>query len=136
MPAFDDSVLIDSPPEEVFKLLHDPARLPDWMDGVGSVDDVRAAEDGADFTLYPEGYPEFPMAQSVRATGDGRRVTVSCHVSYLEFAWTLEEAAGNRTHVHVRVEIPEREAHRLDDQRRAVRASLDRLATVAPRGSG
>jgi uncharacterized protein YndB with AHSA1/START domain len=136
VPAFDDTALIDSAPEEVWKLLHDPARLPEWMHGVGSIEDVRAAEGGADFTLYPDGYPDFPMAQQVRTSGDHRRVIVSCQVSFLEFAWTLQEADGERTRLAVHVELPEAEAHRLEDQRAAVRASLERLATVAPRGSG
>lgn len=134
MPAFDDAAVIDSPPEEVWKLLHDPARLKEWMHGVGSVTDVRATDGGADYTLYPEGYPDFPMAQRIRTSGDHRRVTVSCQVSFLEFAWTLEEAGGERTRLAVHVELPEEEAHRLDGQRAAVRASLERLATVAPRG--
>ena len=132
MPSFDDGAVIDSPPEEVWKLLHDPGRLPEWMDGVGSVEDVRAADGGREFTLYPEGYPDFPMAQRLTTTRDHRRVTVSCHVSFLEFAWTLEEADGDRTRLGVHVELPEAEAHRLADQRAAVRASLERLATVAP----
>ena len=136
MPSFDDAAVIDSPPEEVFKLLHDPARLPEWMAGVGRVADVARAEGGADFTLYPDGYPDFAMPQALRASADGRRVTVSCHVSFLEFAWTLEEAGADRTRLRVHVEIPEAEAHRLAAQRTAVRASLERLATVAPRGSG
>jgi uncharacterized protein YndB with AHSA1/START domain len=134
VPAFDDRALIDSPPEEVFKILHDPTRLPEWMHGVGTIDDVRPDGGGTEFTLYPEGYPDFPMAQTIRASGDRRRVTVSCQVSFLEFAWTLEEADGDRTLLRVHVEIPEEEARRLDDQRAAVRASLERLATVAPRG--
>lgn len=132
MPSFDDGALVDGPPEEVFKLLHDPARLPEWMAGVGSVEDVVETDSGAGFTLYPAGYPDFPMAQAIRASADRRRVTVSCHVSFLEFAWTLEEADGDRTRLSVHVEMPEAEAHRLADQRAAVRASLERLAAVAP----
>ena len=42
MPSFDDTAVIDSPPEEVWKLLYDPARFPEWMRGVGSVTDVHA----------------------------------------------------------------------------------------------
>jgi hypothetical protein len=74
------------------------------------------------------------MAQQLRTSGDGRRITISCLVSFLEFEWTLEEADGDATRVTVRVEIPEVEAHRLDDQRAAVRASLEKLTTVALRG--
>jgi uncharacterized protein YndB with AHSA1/START domain len=134
MPAFDDALLIDSPPEEVWKLLYDPARIPEWMDGVGSIEDVRSGDGTTDFTMYPEGYPDFPMAQQIRSSVDQRRITISCLVSFLEFAWTLEEADGDATRLSVHVEIPEAEAHRLEDQRAAVRASLEKLATVAPPG--
>jgi uncharacterized protein YndB with AHSA1/START domain len=136
MPSFDDATVIDSPPEEVWKLLYDPTRLPDWMEGVGSVQDVRERDDGSAFTLYPAGYPDFPMAQEVTTSRDRRRVTVSCHVSFLEFQWLLEEADDERTKLAVHVEIPEEEAHRLDDQRQAVRASLEKLARVAPPARG
>ena len=136
MPSFDDAATIDSPPEEVFKLLHDHARLPEWMAGVGDVEDVRADGDGSAFTMYPEGHPDFPMAQRISGSANGRRVTVSCHVSFLEFAFSLEEADGDRTRVAVHVELPPEEAARLADQRAAVRASLERLATVAPRARG
>jgi uncharacterized protein YndB with AHSA1/START domain len=134
MPGFDDAAVIDTTPEEVWKLLHDPDRLGEWMEGVGSIEDVRATGDGADFTLYPDGYPDFPMAQRIRTWSDHRRVTVSCQVSFLEFDWTLEEADGERTRLAVHVELPPAEAHRLEDQRAAVRASLERLAAVAPSG--
>ncbi|MEA2172162.1 MAG: hypothetical protein QOF76_5462 [Solirubrobacteraceae bacterium] len=134
MPAFDDGAVIDRPPEEVWKWLHDPARMPEWFAGVASVENVQPSGDATDFTLYPEGYPDFPMAQQLRTSGDGRRITISCLVSFLEFEWTLEEADGDATRVTVRVEIPEVEAHRLDDQRAAVRASLEKLTTVALRG--
>ena len=136
MPSFDDAAVIDSAPEEVWKLLYDPARFPEWMRGVGSVTDVHVTPGGSEFTLFPEGYPDFPMPQRMRSSGDHRRVTVSCQVSFLEFEWTLEEADDARTRLAVHVELPEAEAHRLPDQRAAVRASLERLATVAPRGSG
>ena len=136
MPSFDDAALIDSAPEEVWKLLYDPRRIPEWMRGVGSVTDVHVGPGGSEFTLYPEGYPDFPMPQRMRSSGDHRRVTVSCQVSFLEFEWTLSEADGDRTQLTVHVVLPEAEAHRLSDQRAAVRASLERLATVAPRGSG
>jgi uncharacterized protein YndB with AHSA1/START domain len=136
VPAFDDSALIDSPPEEVWKFLYDPSRLPEWMHGVGSVEGVSRDGSDSDFTMYPEGYPDFPMAQQIRTSRDRRRVTVSCQVSFLEFEWTLREEDGDRTMLAVHVELPEAESHRLDDQRAAVRASLERLATVAPRVSG
>jgi uncharacterized protein YndB with AHSA1/START domain len=131
MPSFDDAITVDSPPEEVFKLLHDPARIPEWMAGVGTVEDLEPDGEGTAFTMFPEGYPDFPMAQRLVASPDGTRVTVSCHVSFLEFAITLEEADGDRTRVSMHVDIPPEEAARLDTQRAAVRASLERLAALA-----
>ncbi|MDP2709901.1 MAG: SRPBCC family protein [Solirubrobacteraceae bacterium] len=136
MPSFTDAITVDSPPEEVFKLVHDPTRMPEWMAGVGHVEDVATDDDGTGFTLYPEGWPDFPMAQRLTSSPDGRRVTVSCHVSFLEIAIALEEADDDRTHVTIEVDIPPEEAARLKDQRAAVRATLERLAQVAPTARG
>jgi hypothetical protein len=59
-----------------------------------------------------------------------RRVTVSCIVSDLRFEWRLEPS-GAGTQITVEVEIPEREAQRLDSQREKISASLTRLAGLA-----
>ncbi len=130
MPSFHDSANAQAPPEEVWKLLYDPARFPDWWAGVGTVD---GGQDGA-YTMYPEGYPDFPMAQLLDTQREAQRVTVSCLVSDLRFEWGLEALEGGaRTRITVDVEIPEAEAKRLDDQRATIRASLDALAALAGR---
>jgi len=49
MPQIDDRVLVLAPLEEVWKLVHDPTRYPEWWTGIGSVDE--AAPDG--YTMYP-----------------------------------------------------------------------------------
>jgi hypothetical protein len=73
------------------------------------------------------------MPQNLRTDADGKRVTVSCLVSDLVFAWKLEPIdEGTRIAVHV--EIPEAEAFRLDDQRAAISASLRALAALATDG--
>jgi uncharacterized protein YndB with AHSA1/START domain len=129
MPAFDDSTIAGAPPEEVWKLLYDPTRFAEWWEGVETVE--PSGHDGrGDITIYPDGYPDFPMPQQLRTNVDGHRVTISCLVSDLVFEWRLEPLdAGTRIGVHV--EIPEREAHRLDVQRGAVSASLRSLAELA-----
>jgi uncharacterized protein YndB with AHSA1/START domain len=139
LPTFDDSTTTAAPVEEVWKLLYDPSRFPEWWVGIETVE--PAGRDGkGDFTMYPAGYPDFPMPQELRADGDGQRLTISCLVSYLVFEWQLEMLeAGTRISVHV--EIPEEEAHRLDSQRGTVSASLRSLAalasaTDAPRARG
>jgi hypothetical protein len=129
MPTFDDAITSKAPPEEVWKLLYDPGRFPEWWAGIGSIEDVR---DGG-FTLYPEGYPDFPMPQMLRTSQSGRQAVISCLVSDLRFEWRLE-AEGVGTRIGVHVEIPEEEAKRLDDQRQVVSRSLGNLARLAAAG--
>ena len=126
MPTFDDATTTQAPPEEVWKLLYDPARFPEWWAGVGSIEDVK----GDGFTLYPDGYPDFPMPQTFETRREGRQAVISCLVSNLRFEWRLE-ADGEGTRIGVQVEIPEEEAKRLDDQREIVSRSLGNLARLA-----
>jgi uncharacterized protein YndB with AHSA1/START domain len=126
MPSFHDTVTSTAPPEEVWKLLYDPARFPDWWAGIGNVD----VKGDGEYTMYPEGYPDFPMAQLLDTQRDQQRVTVSCLVSDLRFDWRLEPFSDG-TRITVDVEIPEAEAHRLDDQREVISESMKRLAKLA-----
>src|SRR3954468_24434605 len=131
MPTFDDSAVSPAPVEEVWKLLYDPARMMEWWTGIERIE--PEGHDGkGNLTVWPEGYPDFPMPQELRADHDGRRVTISCLVSDLEFAWRLtplDDGGGTRIDVHVA--IPEAEAHRLDAQRAEIAASLRSLAKAA-----
>ncbi len=127
MPSFRDSATSAAQPEEIWKLLYDPARFPDWWAGVGTVD----VEGEGGYTMYPEGYPDFPMAQVLDTAREEQRVTVSCLVSDLRFEWRLEPVEGGGTKITVDVEIPAAEAQRLDSQREAIRASMRRLAELA-----
>jgi uncharacterized protein YndB with AHSA1/START domain len=128
MPDFALTAHAPAPVEEVWKLLHDPSRFPEWWEGIET---VRQGEDDV-FTMWPEGYPDFPMDQRLEAVPG--RVTISCLVSDLVFTWELDEA-GEETDIAVHVELPEREAHRLPHQRRMVEASLVTLARLAARPS-
>jgi hypothetical protein len=126
MPEFEEHARSDAPPENVWKLLYDPDRFPDWWAGIGSVEPGQA---GA-YTMYPEGYPEFPMPQQLRVSGSG--VTISCLVSDLVFEWRLAPLdGGSATNITVHVKIPETEAHRLAVQQDVIRRSLFRLAALA-----
>ena len=126
MPSFHDTATSTAPPEEVWKLLYDPSRFPHWWAGIETVDVGREGE----YTMYPDGYPDFPMAQLLDTQRDQQRVTVSCLVSDLRFEWRLEPE-GDGTRIAVDVEIPEAEAHRLDGQRDVISKSLTRLAELA-----
>ena len=57
MPGFALSAECRAPVEEVWKLLFDPARFPQWWAGVETVQVGPPGE----FTLWPTGYPDFPM---------------------------------------------------------------------------
>jgi len=135
MPTFDDSATTTAPVEEVWKLLYDPSRLVEWWDGIERVEPYGTDGQG-DVTIWPDGYPDFPMPQTLRTDADGHRVTISCLVSDLVFEWQLEPLeADDGTRISVHVEIPEDEAARLDDQRSAVSASLRSLAELASEGA-
>ena len=126
MPSFHDTATSTAAPEDVWKLLYDPSRFPDWWAGIGT---IEVTGDG-EYTMYPDGYPDFPMAQILDTARTEQRVTVSCLVSDLKFEWRLE-ATGDTTLIAVDVEIPESEAHRLDTQRELISTSLRNLAQLA-----
>jgi uncharacterized protein YndB with AHSA1/START domain len=121
----------DAPVEEVWKLLFDPTRFPEWWAGVET---VRA--DAPDrYVMWPEGYPDFPMPQHLRTERAEHRVTISCQISDIDIEWQLtERAAGTAIHVHV--DLPEAEIHRLAGQRDIITRSLDRLAHLAEQQQG
>lgn len=121
----------EGPVEEVWKLLHDPARFPEWWEGVETVE-VRGTDNlSSDYTMWPAGYPDYPMAQRLEE-GPGR-VTISCLVSDLMFRWQLRES-GAGTDIDVVIEIPQAEADRLSEQRRLLESSLATLARMAATG--
>jgi uncharacterized protein YndB with AHSA1/START domain len=126
LPSFHDSATSQAPPEEVWKLLYDPARFPDWWEGVGTVD----VADERSYTMFPDGYPDFPMAQLLDTRRDSHQVVVSCLVSDLRFEWRLAPQ-GEGTLISVDVDIPDSEAHRLLSQREVIARSLRRIAALA-----
>jgi Polyketide cyclase / dehydrase and lipid transport len=129
MQTFDQSTVSSATPEEVWKLLYDPARFPEWWAGVGS---VATGGDSGDYTMFPDGYPDFPMPQALETSQENGSVRISCLVSDLCFDWRLRPSgSGCGTEISVHVEIPDSEAHRLDTQRDVIRRSLIRLADLA-----
>ena len=136
MPQFDDAAISPAPVEEVWKLLYDPSRFPEWWQGMHTVE-PRAHEGRGDYTMFLDGHPDFPMPQELRSNLSGRSVTVSCLVSDISFAWRLTPLQdGDGTEVSVHVEVPEQEAHRVEQQRAIIRASLAALARAATRVTG
>src|SRR3954447_15112887 len=126
MPAFTLTATAAAPVEEVWKLLYDPARFPQWWAGV----ETGRRGEGGDYTMWPTGYPDFPMAQRMRSVRSDARVTISCLVSDLEYRWQLSDL-GDDTGIEVMVNLPDAEAHRLPVQRELLSASLANLARIA-----
>jgi uncharacterized protein YndB with AHSA1/START domain len=126
MPTFEDATTTTAPPEEVWKALYDPSRFPSWWAGLAT---VEPGGEGS-FTIYPDGYPDFPMLQLIDTVQSDRRVTISCQVSDLVFEWRLEELPEGGTRIAVHVDIPDAEAHRLENQRAVIHDSLGRLAAL------
>jgi uncharacterized protein YndB with AHSA1/START domain len=132
MPRFADSAETSAPPEEVWKLLYDPSRFPEWWAGI---ERVVSGGDGGGYTMFPDGYPDFPMPQQLETHREERSVRISCLVSDLHYDWRLEETEHG-TRIAVDVEIPEQEAHRLETQREVAAKSLRNLALLSASSSG
>jgi uncharacterized protein YndB with AHSA1/START domain len=130
MPAFAMSALCRGPVEEVWKLLFDPARFPEWWVGIEAV-----SKDAPDqFTLWLAWKPDFPMPQKLRVDEANERITISCQVHDIDMVWQLAEA-GTGTAVSVTVTLPETEAHLLEAQRWLIGKSLHRLTALAEAAS-
>jgi uncharacterized protein YndB with AHSA1/START domain len=130
MPSFDDSTQTTAAPEDVWMLLYDPSRFPEWWTGIAST----TPGGDADYTMFVEGYPDFPMPQALDANPHDRRVTISCMVSDLIFQWGLEPVGDGGTKICVHVDIPDAESARLAMQRDVIGSSLRRLGELAAAG--
>ena len=126
MPTFDDSTSTSAAPEDVWMLLYDPLRFPEWWTGIEST----TTEGDGDYTMFVDGYPDFPMPQALDARPHDRAVTISCMVSDLVCNWRLEPV-DTGTKISVHVDIPDKEAARLDMQRDIIASSLRRLGELA-----
>jgi hypothetical protein len=127
MPEFNHSASSLAPPEEVWKLLYDPARFTEWWVG------MRTAQIGdGEFVFVQEDLPDFPIPHSLRVRGDRRSVVISCQLHDLVFEWRLAPGPDEMgTSISVHAEAPEDEADVLARQEPAIRASVERLARLA-----
>jgi len=130
MPGFELNTDCRAPVEEVWKLLFDPDRFPDWWAGIEAV----RTDGPGQFTLWLAGYPDFPLPQTLRADQADGRVIISCQVFAIDMVWQLAET-GAGTSIRVNVTAPESEARRLDGQHQLVQESLRRLTALAEAAS-
>ena len=117
-----------APVEDVWKLLFDPSRFPEWWVGVESV----RVETNEEYTVWPDGLPDFPMPQSMRTDRANGQVLMSCQVLDIDFAWQLAEDPDG-TVIPLRVTAPAPKAPLLAEKRPLLAASLVALAVLAER---
>ena len=129
MVTFDEQAVCTAPAEEVFKLLWDPTRYAEWWAGM-----ARSEVAGDEVVRFMEAWPDFPYPTRVDASRETGCVAISCLLSDIVHEWRLEpHPAGCLVAVHV--ELPDAEAHRLEDQQREIGASLTGLVSAAERSA-
>lgn len=125
MPSFTERVVCEAPPADVWRLVHDPDRLPEWM---ADTQRVEPCDDGT-VTRFLHGWPDHPMPTRVTTRADGARVVISCLVSDIDLRVALSPHPLGCA-VELEVSLPEHEAARLDGVRRLAVDSLARLAEI------
>jgi uncharacterized protein YndB with AHSA1/START domain len=138
--TFEDSLTTTAPPRTVWKILHDPARFPEWWAGIARVEEGAEDDRGGvsgftaflDQSLYQDMDPGRPMGHSVQSDAASDRVVISCLVANIDFEWRLAPVEGGRgTHIEVAVAVPDNRAGRFELQRTIIEASIRRLARLA-----
>ena len=127
MTQFDLSTTCRAPATEVWALLYDPARFPEWWVGT-----ERMEGDRREVSRYTSTYPGEAFPLNVRSTGHGSRVMISCLRFGIAWEWTLEPA---ETGCGVRLQVRGTDEHAdlVDGQREDMRESLERLVALAER---
>jgi hypothetical protein len=128
MPVIEAQTLIPATAEEVFKVLHDPTRHPEWLVGVDAVEGVRRSDDALRFTLGSSEHPGTRLEQLQEPLAGGG-IVMTCLYYGIRFRWRLI-ADGEATRVLARVEVPEQARELADGYRASVPASLERLSRL------
>lgn len=129
MPSFREDGTSRAPVRQVWKLLHDPTRIPEWFGDEG--DRVVPGDDR--ITVYTPAEPH-PLPHAVDPRTRDTRVRFSCLTSGITFDWRLRpEPTG--CSLSVLVEIPDAWAHYLEPERSLVRSQIGRLAAAAERAA-
>ena len=126
MPAFTERLTCAAPAEEVWKLLYDPWRYPEWWTGTDAV-----SESGGDVVRHSDG-EVWPTTIEAHRTGE--QVVISCVLTDIVFRWTLApDPRGCR--VTLEVAIPDQQAARHGMQETAMRDAIVRLGRAAERSA-
>ena len=126
----EESGLCRAPAVEVWKLLQDPLRYPEWWDGVT---EVSPSADGV--TRWMGALPGVPIPTRIELRRAPGAIVLRCEVTGIVHVWTLEPAPGG-CRVRLRAAVPADATDRwLDQQRGEAHASLPRLIRAAERAA-
>jgi hypothetical protein len=131
MPVIEAEALVAAPAEEVFKVLHDPTRHPEWWVGVDTIEGVRRRDDALRFSVRSRDYPGIRLEQRQEPLAGGG-IVMTCLRYGIHFRWQLIPE-GDATRVHARVEIPEQSRELTEGYRAKIPASLERLTALCTR---
>ncbi len=124
MPTFEDHAVCRAAASEVWKLLFDPARFPEWWAGTERVETA----DGT-VSRFMSAWPDFAYPTRLEAGQDGR-VVISCLLSDIVHEWALEPHPDGCV-IAVRIDVPDDESARLPAVAEEAQASLAKLAALA-----
>ena len=128
MPVIEAEALVAAPAEEVFKVLHDPTRHPEWWVGLDTIEDVSGQDDVLRFSVRSRDYPGARLEQ-LQEPLPGGGIVMTCLRYGIRFRWRLIPE-GDATRVHAHVEIPDDSRELTDAYRTKIPASLQRLTTL------
>jgi hypothetical protein len=128
MPVIEAEALVAAPAEEVFKVLHDPTRHPEWWVGLDTIEDVQRQDDELRFSVRSDDYPGVALEQRQEPLAGGG-IVMTCVQYDIHFRWRLIPE-GDATRVHAQVEIPDHWRELTDGYRRKIPASLERLTAL------
>lgn len=133
MAAFGMQATCRAPAIEVFKLLHDPSRFPDWWEGMERIEGADGPRDGV--RRFMSDWPEFAYPMEVSHPGADGAISISCLLSDIVHEWRIEPHPEGCL-VRVGVELPEAEEGRAEAQRAEVGGSLRNLVALAETEAG
>ena len=123
MPTLDHTMEADAPPEDVWKLIHDPEAFLRWWGCLEAGPIPKTTT-----------HPRFPLAQVVGSSRADGRIVVSCAMDDITFDWQLEEREAGGTRINLHVDVPDHYGFALEPQRQLIEHSMNRLARLAEEG--
>ena len=122
----EETAVCRAPVLEVWKLLQDPMRYPEWWDGLV---EAQATPDGV--TRWMGALPGVPIPTRIELRRAAAGIVIRCEVTGIVHLWTLEPVREG-CRVRLRAAVPGQEADTwLEHQRVEARASLPRLVRAA-----